>query len=155
MSPEFSLNLQDGRFKKGQSGNPKGKPKGTRNRTTLIAQNLLEGQAEALVEKMVRLALDGDLTCLRVCIERLVPPKREELIDMDLPEIGVAADIPKIFSALTARLREGGITPTEARTLIDLVEAARRLFEAAEFEKRIGALEEEVKSRSFSDGEIF
>jgi hypothetical protein len=141
-------------FKKGQSGNPNGKPKGALNRTTLIAQNMLEGQAEALVEKMIQLALHGDLTCLRVCIERLVPPKREEPIDIDLPEIGVTADIPKLFSALTAKLREGRTTPTEARALIDLAEAARRLFEAAEFEKRISALEEEVKSRSLQDGQI-
>ena len=148
MSPESSLNLQGGRFQKGQSGNPKGKPKGTRNRTTIIAQTLLEGQAEALVKKVVRLALDGDLTCLRICLERLVAPKRDAPMDIDLPDICVAADIPKLFAALTAKLREGGITPSEARTLIDLAEAVRRLFEVAELEQRISALEEKAKSRS-------
>ena len=148
MSPESSLNLQGGRFPKGQSGNPKGKPKGTRNRTTLLAQNLLEGQAEALVEKMVQLALAGDLTCLRVCIERLVPPKRDAPIDIDLPDINATADIPKLFAVLTGKLREGGITPSEARALIDLAEAIRRLFEVTELEKRISALEEKAKSRS-------
>jgi hypothetical protein len=151
MSPEFSLNLQDGRlqdgrFQKGQSGNPKGKPKGTRNRTTLIAQCLLEGQAEAIVEKIVQLALAGDLTCLRVCLERLVPPKREATIDIDLPDINAAADIPKLFPVLTAKFREGGVTPSEARVLIDLAESIRRLFEDTELEKRISALEEEAQS---------
>ena len=50
MSPESSLNLQGGRFQKGQSGNPQGKPKGARNATTILAQNLLDGEAEALVK---------------------------------------------------------------------------------------------------------
>lgn len=116
MSPESSLNLQGGRFPKGQSGNPKGKPKGTRNRTTLLAQNLLEGQAEALVEKMVQLALAGDLTCLRVCIERLVPPKRDAPIDIDLPDINATADIPKLFAVLTESFaREGSPHPRPGR----------------------------------------
>ena len=148
MSPESSLNLQGGRFQKGQSGNPKGKPKGARNRTTLIAQTLLDGQAEALVEKVVQLALDGDLTCLRICLERLVPPKRDAPIDIDLPDISTVADIPKLFGSLTAKLREGGITPSEARVLIDLAEAIRRLFELTELEQRISALEEKASNGS-------
>ncbi|MFZ0928340.1 MAG: DUF5681 domain-containing protein [Syntrophobacteraceae bacterium] len=53
-------------FEKGQSGNPNGKPRGTRNRTTVIAQALLDGKAETLVEKVVELALAGDVTCLRI-----------------------------------------------------------------------------------------
>jgi hypothetical protein len=148
MSPESSLNLQGGRFQKGQSGNPKGKPKGARNRTTLIAQTLLDGQAEALVGKVVQLALDGDLTCLRICLERLVPPKRDAPIDIDLPDISTVADIPKLFGSLTAKLREGGITPSEARVLIDLAEAIRRLFELTELEQRISALEEKASNGS-------
>src|SRR5208337_3429795 len=114
MSPESSLNLQGGRFQKGQSGNPKGKPKGTRNRATIVALNLLEGEAEALVGKVVQLALAGDLTCLRICLERLVPPKKDSPIEIDLPEISAVADIPKLFAVLTAKLREG-ITTSEAR----------------------------------------
>jgi hypothetical protein len=97
---------------------------------------------------MVQLALAGDLTCLRVCIERLVPPKRDAPIDIDLPDINAAADIPKLFSGLMEKLRDGGITPSEARALIDLAEAIRRLFEVTELEKRISALEEKAKSRS-------
>ncbi len=147
MSPENSLYLQGGRFQKGRSGNPKGKPKGARNRTTIISQNILEGEAEALVRKVVQLALDGDLTCLRICIERLVPPKKETPVEIDLPEIGGVADIPKLFAVLTAKLREGS-TPSEARTVIDLAEGVRKSLEVAELEQRISALEEKAKSRN-------
>ena len=68
MSPESGLDSQGARFQKGRSGNPNGRPKGSRNKTTVIAQALLEGEAEALVRKVVQLALEGDLTCLRICL---------------------------------------------------------------------------------------
>jgi hypothetical protein len=68
MLPKSHLDSQGGRFQKGRSGNPDGRPKGSRNKTTVIAQALLEGEAEALVRKVVQLALEGDLTCLRICL---------------------------------------------------------------------------------------
>ncbi|MHC4197293.1 MAG: DUF5681 domain-containing protein [Planctomycetota bacterium] len=68
------------RFPKGVSGNPKGRPKGTRNRATIMAEALLEGQAEALVQKGVSMALKGNTTALRLCLERLIPPRREPTV---------------------------------------------------------------------------
>ena len=134
-------------FQKGQSGNPTGKPKGALNKNTLIAQALLEGEGEALVKKVVTMALEGDLTCLRICLERLVPAKKGAPIQIDIPEIAALADIPKLFTAITASLREGGITPAEAGTLIDLAEVLRKSLESVELESRISALEQYSKSR--------
>jgi len=61
-------------FVKGQSGNPRGRPVGRRNNKTLAAAVLLEGESEALTRKAVELALAGDPTALRLCIERILPP---------------------------------------------------------------------------------
>jgi hypothetical protein len=68
------------RFPKGVSGNPKGRPKGAKNKTTAMAETLLEGQAEALVQKAVRMALNGNTTAMRLCLERLIPPKRNPTV---------------------------------------------------------------------------
>jgi hypothetical protein len=103
----------------------------------------LDGEAEALVRKVVQLALEGDLTCLRICLERLVPPKKEAPIEIDLPEIGAIADMPKFFAALMAKLGEG-ITPSEARTVIDLAEVVCKSLGMKELEERISALEEKA-----------
>ena len=129
--------MQDDRFQKGQSGNPKGKPKGTGNRTTIIAQELLGVEAETLVRKVVQMAMDSDLTCLRICLERLVPPKKDAPIEMDIPEISTIDDIPKLLAAIAAKLGEGGITPSEAVTLIALVEAFRKSLELVELKQPV------------------
>ena len=61
MDGENSVPKQRGRpFKPGQSGNPAGKPKGARNRSTIAAELLLEGEARALTRKAIELGLAGD-----------------------------------------------------------------------------------------------
>jgi hypothetical protein len=75
----------DTRFKPGQSGNPAGKRPGTRHKVTIAAQDLLDGESQALTRKAIDLALDGDLTVLRLCLERIIPPTRERSVKMTLP----------------------------------------------------------------------
>lgn len=113
----------------------------------MIAQTILEVEAEALVRKVVQLGLEGDLTCLRICLERLVPLKKDAPIDFRFPEISAIADIPKLFAAITTKLGQGDITPSETKSLIDLAEGMRKSFEVVELEKRISALEDNAKSR--------
>src|SRR6516165_11199216 len=109
-----SKQANPGHFRPGQSGNPAGRPKGARNRSTIAAESLLEGEAEALTRKAVELALAGDTTALRLCIERLVPPRKDRLIEFAVPTITSAHDAAKAISAVLAAVAEGRITPAEA-----------------------------------------
>jgi len=133
-------------FEKGQSGNPNGKVKGTLNKATVIAQSLFDAEVKALAKKVVQLALDGDVNCLRICMSRLLPVKKEAEVEIDLPDISSVADIPKLFAAITERLREG-ITPTEALMLIDLAQALLKTLEMVELEVRVTALEQASQPR--------
>ena len=81
-----------GPFEKGQSGNPAGRRVGCRNKTTIAAAALLTGEAEALTRRAVELALVGDPTAMRLCIERILPPCRERAVKFVLPPIESAAD---------------------------------------------------------------
>src|ERR1700732_1627842 len=101
-----------GRSKKGQSGNPAGRRVGCRNKTTLAAAALLAGEAEALTRKAVELALGGDPTALRLCIERILPQCRERTVKFILPPIESAADIAP---ARRRRLRQWS-TPLSGRS---------------------------------------
>jgi hypothetical protein len=68
-------------LEKGRSGNPAGRRPGSRNKAaTLAAAALLAGESEALTRKAVELALAGDPTAMRLCIERLLPPRRERTV---------------------------------------------------------------------------
>src|ERR1700745_4171276 len=91
-------------FEKGRSGNPGGRRPGSRNRATLAAAVLLEGESEALTRKAVELALDGDPVALRLCIERILPPCRERAVRFELPPIENAADVSVAVNAVTSAL---------------------------------------------------
>ena len=76
----------DGRFGAGNSG----KPRGTRHKATQAVLGLLEGQAQAISQKAVQMALDGDTVALRFCLERLAPPRRDAPVEFSLPPVDVA-----------------------------------------------------------------
>ena len=84
-----------------QKGNP-GRPKGARNQATLAAEALLEGEAEALTRKAVELAKEGNLTALRLCLDRILPPRRERPLDMDFPMMTTAEDAVTVTSLMSA-----------------------------------------------------
>ena len=82
--PENTAGKQRGKpFQKGQSGNPDGRPKGSRNATTLALETLLDGQATALTQKAIDLALIGDMAALRICMDRILPPRKDRPITFD------------------------------------------------------------------------
>lgn len=130
-------------FVKGQSGNPSGRPKGSRNKATLAAQALLEGESEALTRKAKEMALAGDVTAMRLCLERILPPRRDTLITFDLPEIRSADDVMPAQSAILGQVACGDLTPTEGSVLCGMVENIRKGYEFENLERRLAALEKE------------
>ena len=116
-------------FEKGRSGNPAGRRPGSRNKATLAAAALLAGESEALTRKAVELALAGDPTAMRLCIERLLPPCRERTVKFTLPPIESVSDVSAAMRAVTAALAKGNITPGEAATIAGVVETFARAIE--------------------------
>ena len=131
----------NGRF---GSGNP-GRPKGSRNRSTQAALALLESEAEALSRKAVELALAGDTTALRLCLERLCPPRKDTPIALDLPPLRSARDAAEAVQAVVAAVSRGEITPLEGISVVSLIDAYRRTLELTEIEARVAELEEAVR----------
>jgi hypothetical protein len=128
-----------GRFARGN----RGKPKGTRHRTTQAVEALLDGEAQALTRKAVELALEGDTTALRLCLERIAPPRREAAVAVDIPVIETAGDLPKAIASLLAAAGRGDLTPGEAGRLAALVGEAGKALETRDIEERLRRLEEQ------------
>ena len=129
-----------GRFRKGRSGNPAGRPRGSVNRSTRAAIQLLDGEAEALTRKAIELALAGDPIALRLCLDRIVGVRRGrpvELVgELAVPPIANVRDLAAAMSSVAAAATQGAITPDEAVALGQMVESFTRILDAAHVERK-------------------
>lgn len=151
--PADSLQKQEdrdteGRFMKGHSGNPLGRAAGSRNRATEAAELLLDGEVEALTRRAVELALDGQIGALRLCLDRIIPPRRQRAQRLDLPAPRNIADLGDTMAAITSAAMEGTITTGEAAELARVVEIFVRAVETSDFERRLQQLEERLGASS-------
>jgi hypothetical protein len=128
-------------FKKGESGNPAGRPVGARHKTLVALESLFDNEGEALSRKAIELALAGDMTAVRVCLDRVLPPRKDRPISFHLPKLEKPADAMAAVSAIAEGVATGALTPGEAGELSKLVDVFTRTAEAVEFEARIAALE--------------
>ena len=121
-------------------GNP-GKQRGARHKATRAVEDLLDGQAEGLTQKAVDLALEGDTTALRLCLERIAPARKDTPVNFDLPPMKSAQDASQAAQAVLQAVSEGQLTPLEGASVMALVEGYRKALETTELEQRITALE--------------
>ena len=131
-------------FEKGQSGNPSGRPPGARNKTTIIAESLLQGETEMITRLVIERAKAGDMAALRMCLDRVAPPLRHRAIAFELPPLETAVDAVTAMAAITAAVAEGELTPAEAGELVKLVDTFARVLDLAAFEQRIVRLERDA-----------
>ncbi len=143
IKPECTRKKQGGTTKwaKGQSGNIKGKPKGSLNRVTLAVQSLLDGEGEALTRKAIELAKDGDLTAIKLCLDRILPPRKSRPINIDLPSVDSGEGVSQAQAVVVQAVGDGEITPDEAHVLSSILEARRKSLETADIELRLDKLE--------------
>jgi len=129
------------KFQPGQSGNPKGKPKGVIHKATRAALALLEGDREAITQVCVDKAKDGDLMAVKLILDKLIPNAKERRLSIKLPEVEGAAKLPAMLAAVLDAVASGELTPGEGQTITAMLEAYRKSVELNEIEARIRALE--------------
>ena len=131
-------------YKPGESGNPRGRPKGAKDKRTAFRE-LLKPHAPALIERAVSLALEGDTTALKMCLDRLVSPLRptSDAVNVALPkETGATTEgLRSAGSAILKATTTGKISTEDARALAGLLEGQRKLIELSEIVERIEKLE--------------
>jgi hypothetical protein len=122
------------------SGNS-GRPKGARHKATLAAEAMLDGEAEGLTRKALEMALAGDTVALRLCLERILPPRRERPVRFHLPALQSPAEAPRAMAAIAVAVADADLTPSEAGELSKLVEAYVKALEASDFDQRLRVIE--------------
>jgi hypothetical protein len=128
-------------FQKGQSGNPAGRPRGSRNRASIRMQEMLEQKAEGLVTKVVELAMAGNIGALRLCLDRLVPARNNEPLVCEMPPLAKAADAVAVIAGIASAAVTGDVTADEAAKLAKVISLYVKTLEAHDFEGRLAQLE--------------
>lgn len=129
----------DGTFAQGNALG--GNKKGSRHKVTRAVEALLEGQHEALTQRAIDKALEGDGVALRLCLDRIAPPRKDAPISFQLPPIKTAADTVSASASLLDAVAAGEVTPDEAGRVMALLTAHKTLVEAGDLDARIAALE--------------
>jgi len=127
-----------------QPGNSfgRGRPKGSQNKATLLAQQLLQEHAKPVMRKCLVEALKGDRNASRLCVERILPACRDRSIQLPRLPIGTAADLDTSTQRVVRAIADGKITTNEGETVANILEGRRRILETRDLDSRLKALEQ-------------
>src|SRR5476651_2449841 len=138
--PDDLATANPGQFRRGQSGNPAGRPRGARNRAALALAALLDEEGPRLMREAIDRALDGDSLLLRCCVARMVPVPRGRPVELDLAAGSGADDVLASLAATVRAMAEGTISPLEASDVAEVLEGQRRAIETHDLERRLSRL---------------
>lgn len=126
-----------------QPGNKygRGRPKGSRNKVARVCLDTLERFAPTLINKCVFQALQGDMRALRLCIERLMPARRQRTLHFKLPPVKTLSDVIAASESVLCGVTQGKLTPDEGQVLSGILDGRRRTIESQELDQRLRAVE--------------
>jgi len=125
-----------GRFRPGQSANPKGRPQGSRNRATVALLGQLQEEAPALLKRMISQAKRGDTTALKFLLERILPVCKSAPAGISLPD-----DPAQAAALLVGLTAAGDISPRDAKDVAELIRLHSDLSTLEDLRQRLEALE--------------
>lgn len=129
------------RFEKGQMSGP-GRPRGSRNKSTILFDEIGSEGTEELIGVVKACAEKGDMRAAAILLARTWPRRRGAPVTLDLPAVETAGGLVQAQAAVVAAMARGELTPDEAAAVGSLLETQRRAIETHEHEGRIRALEE-------------
>lgn len=147
--PENTGKIQENsKFKRGQSGNPKGKPKGARNKSTLAAEKLLEGSLDRICKRIEEEALNGNMQAAKMILDRFLPVRKDRSIKIDFPQINSLEDVLNAIGSIVNAVGSGEISPSEGESLSRTLDMYSKAFETHQLEVRLREIEESIKSKN-------
>lgn len=126
------------RFKPGESGNPRGREPGSKNKATALRESIAAHIPEIL-DALVEQARQGDTAAAKLLLDRALPALRPTDQPVTLPLAG--ADLASDGRAVVSAVGDGEVTPDQAKSLLSGLGALARVIETAELLERIERLE--------------
>ena len=128
-------------FKKGESGNPAGRPRGSVNKNL----RMLRDAAQAILPDLIERAKSGDLEAQKLILDRGIPRLRAVSMPeaMALPG-GTLTDQAK---ALVALIAEGNLSTTVAAEIAGIITASARVEEVDQLRDELKALRALLEGR--------
>ena len=137
---------RSGQFKPGVSGNPRGRPKGSRDPRTVILAQLVDADGAAIVGKLIEQAKAGEPWAVRLVVERILP-RHERRVSVELPPVTDAESVGRAIAAVIDLAADSKLTLDEARAFLGLIEAQRKAIETGDLAIRLELLEAEKGSK--------
>jgi hypothetical protein len=113
-------------FQPGQSGNPAGRPRGARNKATVLIEALVESDGYALVHQLMDQAKAGNIRILARLMDFILPKRKGAPIEIDLPPLEKASNAPVAIASVISAVGAGDLTPEEGLLLTRMIEAFMR-----------------------------
>ena len=126
------------KYRKGQSGNPKGRPKGIVDRRSRY-HALMEQHMPDVICQVIAAALGGDMTACKILFDKVLPSVRPTAPVLSLPLSGESVETQS--GAVIDAMLKGSLAPDQAATAISVLVDHARLCEHTELEARLEALE--------------
>jgi hypothetical protein len=130
-----------------------GRPPGSRNKATILAESIFESEAEAIIRMAIDKAREGDIMAIRLCLERVFPRLRDRATVFDLPPINGAPDALAALTSILEGVRAGELTAAEGCGLSKLVDHYVRALDAKDFEQRLDLLDSETRKGAGSSAD--
>jgi hypothetical protein len=143
MSDNRRKNVPTTRGRPFQKGNP-GRPRGSKHKTTLAMEALLADDADTITRKAIELAKGGDLIAIRICMDRLLPPRRDRSVAIDLPKLESATDATAAIALVAEKVGEGELSPDEGAAVNAIVGGFIRAHEITVLERRLEIIEKRL-----------
>ena len=127
----------------------KGRPEGSRNRVTISAMNMIQGEEQALSRTAIDAALNGNVQMLQFCLSRILPPPpKDNVVKLDgMPKCNDMNSALSLSSYILEKLADGTVTPSQGHLISGLIERHLRCLQVTEVEQRLSLIEQKIEQQ--------